>query len=131
MELFIEWMTDKHPMYVLYQVKQVRGSRQEMILDSSFAIYMNQEVNIELLDEALRMTGKRRDNILMQNLFLLLTSTEIAAQYYFLCIVYFENMHLHALVGREDTRYQGITCLGSSRRAMVYVVDGNITGYSP
>ena len=60
-----------------------------MILEASLAIYMNQEVNIELLDESLRMPGKIPDNILMQNLFVLLTLPEMVAQYRFLCIVYF------------------------------------------
>ena len=80
---------DKHPGYVLYHVDQVRGSIQDMILEASLAIYMNWEVNIEFLDESLRISGKRRNNILMQNLLVLLASPEMAAQYLFLCIVYF------------------------------------------
>ena len=67
-------MVDKHPGYVLYHVEWVQGSRQDMILEASLAIYMNWEVNIELLDDSLRMPGKRRDNILMRNIFVLLTS---------------------------------------------------------
>ena len=35
------------------------------------------------------MTGKRRDNILIRNIFVLLASPEMAAQSRFLCIVYF------------------------------------------
>ena len=61
-----------------------------MILESSLAIYMNLDISIELLDESLRMPGKRRDNILMRNIFVLLALPEMAAQYRFLCIVYFE-----------------------------------------
>ena len=60
-----------------------------MILEASLAIYMNREVNIELLDESLRIPGKRCDNILMRNLFVLLALPEMAAQSLFLCIVYF------------------------------------------
>ena len=56
---------DKHPGYVVYHKEQVRGSRQDMILEALLAIYMNQEVNIEFLDESLRMPGKIRDNILI------------------------------------------------------------------
>ena len=63
---------DKHPWYVLYHIERVRGSRQEMILEASLAIYTNREVNIEFLDEYLRMPGKRRDNILTRNIFVLL-----------------------------------------------------------
>ena len=40
-ELSIEWMMDKHPGYVLYHVEQVRGSRQDMILEALLAIYIN------------------------------------------------------------------------------------------
>ena len=47
------------------------------------------EVNIEFLDESLRMPGKRRVNILMQYIFLLLASPEMAIQSRFVCIVYF------------------------------------------
>ena len=63
---------DKHPDYVLYHVEQVQGSRKDMILEASLAIYMNGEVNIEFFDESLLVAGKRRDNILMRNLFVLL-----------------------------------------------------------
>ena len=52
----------------------MRGSRQDMILEALLAIYMNREVNIELLDESLRIPGKIRDNILMRNIFVLLES---------------------------------------------------------
>ena len=88
-ELFIDWTMDKQPGYVLYHIEQVRISRQDTILEALLAIYMNQEVKIEFLDESLKMPGKRRDNILMQNLFLLLASPEMAAQSRFLCIFYF------------------------------------------
>ena len=73
-DLFINWMIDKHPEYVMYHVERVRGSRQHMILEASLAIYMNGEVNIEFFDESLLVAGKRRDNILMRNLFVLLAS---------------------------------------------------------
>ena len=82
-------MMDTHPGYVLYHIERVRGSRQDIILEALFAIYMNREVNIEFLDESLRMPGKRIENILMQNMFVLLASPEMAAQSRFLCIVYF------------------------------------------
>ena len=80
---------DKYPGFVLYHVERVQGSRQDMILEASLAIYMNGEVNIEFLYEFLRMPGKRRDNIFTQNVFVLLALSEMAAQSRFLCIVYF------------------------------------------
>ena len=60
-----------------------------MILETSHAIYMNRDVNIEFLDDSLIMPGNRRDNILIRNIFVLLASPEISAQSRFLCIVYF------------------------------------------
>ena len=92
---------------------------------------MNLEVNIEFLDEYLIIPCKRRDNILMQNIFVLLASPEMSAQYRFLCIVFFANMHSRVLVRREDTQAQGLSCWGSYRRAMVHAVDGEIPGHSP
>ena len=73
-ELFIKWMMDKHPGYVLDHVERVRGSIQDKILEASLAIYMNREFNIEVLYEFVIMPGMRRDNILMKNIFVLLAS---------------------------------------------------------
>ena len=67
-------MMDKQPGYVLYHVEQMQGYRQEMILEASFTIYINQEVDIEILDESVRMPIKRHDNILTGNIFMLLAS---------------------------------------------------------
>ena len=82
-------MVDKHSGYVLYHVEQVQGYIQDMILEDTLTIYMNREVNIEFLDESFRIPGKRHDNILMRNIFVLLVSSKMAAQSSFLCIVYF------------------------------------------
>ena len=47
------------------------------------------------------MPGKRRDNILIRNLFVLLAFPEMAAQSRFLCIVYFEIcIPMHYLAGK-------------------------------
>ena len=88
-ELFIQWMMDTHPSYVLYHVERVRGARMDMILEAALAIYMNREVNVEFLDHMLSTPGKSSENVLMRNLFLLLGSPEMAAQSRFLCIIYF------------------------------------------
>ena len=88
-ELSTKRMMDKHPGYVLYHIYEARGSIQDMILEASLAIYMNREVNIEFLDEYLIIPGKRCNNILMKNTFVLLALPEMAAQYRFLRIVYF------------------------------------------
>ena len=72
-----------------------------MILKASLAIYMNLEVDIEFLDESLQIPGKRRYNILLQNIFVFLASPEMSAQSRFLCIVYFSIcIPVHWLAGK-------------------------------
>ena len=80
---------DMHSGYIMYHVDQVWGSRQVMILEASLAIYINREVDIEFLDESLRIPGKRRDNIFIRDIFVLLVSPEMEAQSRFLCIFLF------------------------------------------
>ena len=43
----------------------------------------------------------------------------------------FRNMNYHAVVSREDKRYQGLSVWGFSRGAMVHAVDGKNPGHSP
>ena len=73
----------------MYHVERVRGFRQDMILEALLDIYMNQEVRIEFLVESLRIPDKRRDNILMRNIFVLLARQKWQRNIVFICIVYF------------------------------------------
>ena len=83
-ELFIKWIMDNHPGYVLYHIERVQVYIKDMILEASLASYMNRAVNLGFLNESLIMPGKRCDNILMRNIFVLLASQEMAAQSRFL-----------------------------------------------
>ena len=61
-------MQENHPDYVLFHVERVRAARQDLILEASLAIYMNNDPNVDFLDYYLRTPGKRQDNILLHNL---------------------------------------------------------------
>ena len=61
----------------------------DMILEAAVPIYMNRVVCIEYLDYCLKMVGKKRENILMRNLWVLLSSSEMVAQTRLYGIMYF------------------------------------------
>ena len=60
-ELFRKWMDTHHPGAMLLHVERTSGSRQDLCVEGSGAIYWNQKYWIELIDERLRTPG---DNIL-------------------------------------------------------------------
>ena len=78
-EEFLEYMREKHPSFCLYHVACCRGARMDMIMEAAIPLYMNRVVCIEYLDYSLKMVGKS-DNILKQNLFTLMSSSEMVAQ---------------------------------------------------
>ena len=88
-ENFIEYMQENHPTFALYHVARCRGARMDMILEAAVPIYMNRVVCIEYLDYCLKMIGKKRENILMRNLWVLLSSSEMVAQTRLYGIMYF------------------------------------------
>ena len=49
-------------------------------MEAAIPLYMNRVVCIEYLDYSLKMVGKKRENILKQNLFTLMSSSEMVAQ---------------------------------------------------
>ena len=61
----------------------------DMILEAAVPIYTNRVVCIEYLDYCLKMIGKKRENILMRNLWVLLSSSEMVAQTRLYGIMYF------------------------------------------
>ena len=65
------YMREHHTTYSLFHVAHCRGARFYAILEAAIPLYMNQLPVVEYLDYSLKMTGKRRDNILMRNLFVL------------------------------------------------------------
>jgi hypothetical protein len=62
-------------------VEQSAGSRQDLCTEGCLAIYMNYPYYIEFLDEMLRKPkqSNQQVSILQQNLFVVLTSTEMIA----------------------------------------------------
>ena len=82
-------MQDNHSGYLLYHVERAHGARQDLILEASLPIYMNRSVNVKYLDYCLKMPGKKRENILMRNLFTLLASPEMVSQSCCLLILFF------------------------------------------
>ena len=60
-----------------------------MILECVVPIYMNHYICVEYLDYCLKMVGKKRNNILMRNLWCLLSSDEMVAQTSFYSILLF------------------------------------------
>ena len=76
-KLFREWIIENYPLEFLLHVERATGSRQDIICMGADAVYMNRPLNIEFLDERLRMRGN--DNIIQQNLFVILSSLEMIA----------------------------------------------------
>ena len=60
----------------MFHVERASGSRQDLCVEGVGAIYWNQKYWIEFLDERLRIPG---DNILQENLFVVLSSSEMIA----------------------------------------------------
>ena len=60
-----------------------------MILEAAVPIYTNRVVCIEYLDYCLKMVGKKSNNVLMRNLWDLLSSSEMVAQTRLYGIMYF------------------------------------------
>ena len=65
---FLKYMLEHHPTFTLYHVACCCGARMDMILEATVPSYMNRVVCIEYLDYCLKIVGKKRGNILMQNL---------------------------------------------------------------
>ena len=86
-EDFAPWMKKNKPREEMYHVYNAQGSRHDLCLLAAPAIYMNRLSSVEYMDEILRLP-KKRDNILMRNLFVVLTSAEMVALSRLLTIIY-------------------------------------------
>ena len=75
-ELFNTWTKEHHPGALLLHVERATGSRNDLIVEGSGAVYWNRQYWVEFLDDRLRIPG---DNILQENLFVVLSSLEIVA----------------------------------------------------
>ena len=66
-ELFRDWIIKHHPMEFLLHAKRAAGNRMDIICMGADAVYINRPLNVEFLDEYLRI--KDNSNILQENLF--------------------------------------------------------------
>jgi hypothetical protein len=85
-ELFAEWMKENYPGELLFHVESTHGSRQDIIFTAALAIAMNRACNVEFLMSDTDKTKK--DHVLQRNLFVVLSSLEMAAQARLLAIIY-------------------------------------------
>ena len=69
-------MKEHHPGVLLLHVERATGSRNDLIVEGSGAVYWNRQYWVEFLDDRLRIPG---GNILQENLFVVLSSLEIVA----------------------------------------------------
>ena len=88
-ELFIEWLKENYPGQLLFHVESTHGSRQDIMFTAALAIAMNRSFNVEFLDYCLWMSDKmKKDHVLQRNLFVVLSSLEMATQARLLSIMY-------------------------------------------
>ena len=76
-ELFRDWIIKNHPMAFLLHAERANGNRQDVICMGADAVYINRPLNVEFLDQRLRI--KDNANILQENLFVVLSSLEMVA----------------------------------------------------
>ena len=74
---FLVWMIENYPQEFLMHAERATGTRQDVICMGAGPIYKNRNLNLEFLDERLRVCGC--NNILQQNLFIILSSVEMIA----------------------------------------------------
>ena len=76
--IFGPWMKEYQPGEILFHIEGAQGSRFDLSLLAAPAFYMNRRPCLRFLAEQLRLP-KRRDNILMRNLYCLMRCPEIVA----------------------------------------------------
>jgi len=76
-ELLRDWIIENHPMDFLLHAERAAGNRMDVICMGADAIYIDRRLNVEFLDERLRI--KDNSNILQENLFIVLSSLEMIA----------------------------------------------------
>ena len=75
---FKHWLGTQHPGALLVPVLRATGSRQDMAVEGAACVYWNQNYYVKFLNECLK---SHCDNILQNNLFIILTSMEMIAQF--------------------------------------------------
>ena len=86
-EKFRVWMIKNYPNEFLMHAERAMGNRQDLVTMGAGPIYWNRCYNVEFLDKVLRV--KDASNILQENLFTVLTSSEMIA-----CTRFFAILHI-------------------------------------
>ena len=76
-ELFRQWMKENHQGELLLHVERATGGRMDVCSMAALAIYWNRNYCLEFMEDILQFGGKRKDNILLNNLFVIQTSIEM------------------------------------------------------
>lgn len=58
-ELFCNWIIKNYPLEFLLHAERATGSRQDLICMGPDAIYMDRPLNVEFMDERLRVRGNK------------------------------------------------------------------------
>ena len=83
---FQAWMERNYPDDLLMHVREPRGARQDVCVESAGAIYWNRPFYVEFL--MMRLKSAEKSNILEENLYLLLTCSEMVASCRVMSIVH-------------------------------------------
>ena len=84
-ELFWKWIEEQYPGKLLFHVERTAGSRQDLCVEGAGAVYWNRGYWLEFLDNQLRIPG---GNILQENIFVILSSSEMTALARVCAIIY-------------------------------------------
>ena len=105
-KLFLEWIREYYPGVLLLHVERAAGSRQDLCMEGSMAVYLNYPYCVELLDMMLLKHRQGNSNykasILQQNLFVALTSEDMIALSCLL-VIFHICLHTIPLVGWKDS----------------------------
>ena len=99
---FKHWAKRFHPGVPLYPVQRTTGARHDMVLEGAVAAYINAWLYKEFLDEGLSTPDT--SNILQENLFIILASTEMTALSRLFSILHYTvNVLMRWLAGKSHT----------------------------
>ena len=116
---FRYWLMVYHPSALLVPVLRASGGQQDMAVEGAAAVYWNRRYYVEFLNECLK---SHQENILQNNLFIILTSMEMIAQFRVFAILHFcICMPMRWLVG--NTHLLGSQGYHWSYRSMGKAID--------
>ena len=87
-EAFKAWVEDYHPGCFLMSILRTSGSRQDLTVEGAGAVYMNRPYYMGYLNMALSGGDENAQNILLNNLFIVMSLLEMVAATCVLAIFY-------------------------------------------